>query len=216
TVVLLLILAAGVRALRFWGVMNWAHWDEANVAVPAIQILGGVFPVHHVGVEYVGATAAYPMAAWVAVAGLSPRALDLFCYAVGVGIAWTGFLVARRLLPPGPARFALAILAVPPLLLARWGIHGALNPPVMLLIGNLILLGTHSAFFRRPQKAVPWLVLGLLAGVGWWAYPLIVVYCAPIAVLALRTGLIWRRRFWLFPLGVALGGLPDWIYEVLN
>jgi F5/8 type C domain len=215
-VVLLLAFAAAVRALRFWGVMTWAHWDEANVAVPAVQILDGTFPVHHVGVEYVGATAAYPLAAWFAVAGHSPLALDLFCYAVSFGVAWTGFLVARRLLPAGPAVFALAVLAVPTLLLAHWGIHGALNPLVMLLLGNLILLGTHTAFFRRPREAAPLLALGLLAGIGWWAYPLIVVYWAPFAVLALRTGLIWRPRFWLLPVGVALGGLPDWIYEILN
>src|SRR5262249_6120984 len=63
-VVLLLVLAAAVRALRFWMVMSWAHSDETNVAVPAVQILGGTFPIHHVGVEYVGATAAYPLAAW--------------------------------------------------------------------------------------------------------------------------------------------------------
>ena len=58
-------------------------------------------------------------------------------------------------------------------------------------------------------------MLGLVAGVGWWVYPLVVVYWAPIAILAVRTGLVRRRVFWLFPLGVALGGLPDWIYEVL-
>ena len=108
--------------------------------------------MHHVGVEYVGATAAYPMAAWFALAGMSTTALDLFCYAIGFGVAWTGFLVARRVLPPGAALLALAVLAVPPLLLARWGIHGALNPPLTLLIGNLILLGTHTVFFRRPGK----------------------------------------------------------------
>jgi hypothetical protein len=215
-VALLLVVAAGVRALRFGSVMTWAHWDETNVAVPAAQILGGTFPVHHVGVEYVGATAAYPLAAWFAVAGLSPFALDLFCYAVGLGVAWTGFLVARRLLPPGPARFGLAVLAVPPLLLNYWSLHGALNPPVTLLIGNLLLLGTHTIFFRRPDDAGPLLGLGLLAGVGWWAYPMAIVFWAPFGLLALRTGLVWRARFWLFPLGLALGGLPDWIYEALN
>ena len=66
-VVLLLALAAGVRALRFWSDLAWPPGDEANVAIPAMQVLGGTFPVHHVGVEYVGATAAYPMAAWFAV-----------------------------------------------------------------------------------------------------------------------------------------------------
>src|SRR5262245_49017705 len=129
-VVALLALAAGVRALRFWGVISWAHWDEANVAVPAIQILGGTFPVHHVGVEYVGATAAYPLAVWFWVAGTSTAALDVFAYAVGLGVVWSSYLVARRLLPPGAALLALAVLAVPPLLLAYWSISGTLNPPL--------------------------------------------------------------------------------------
>jgi hypothetical protein len=202
--------------LRFWGPLSWPQSDEVNVAIPAAQILGGTFPVHHVGVEYVGATAAYPMAAWFALAGMSTTALDLFCYAIGFGVAWTGFLVARRVLPPGAALLALAVLAVPPLLLARWGIHGALNPPLTLLIGNLILLGTHTVFFRRPRQAGPVFALGLLAGVGWWTYPLVVVYWVPFGILAFRTGLIRRARFWLFPLGVALGGLPDWLYQVFH
>ena len=144
----------------------------------------------------------------------SPRlALDLFAYAVGLGVVWTGFLVARRVLPPGPALLALAVLAAPPLLLAYWAISGTLNPPLTVLIGNVILLGTHTVFFRRPGEAAPLLVLGLVAGIGWWAYPLVVVYWAPIAILAVRTGLVRRLVFWLFPLGVVLGGLPDWIYR---
>jgi hypothetical protein len=211
----LLIVAAGVRALRVWSVINWAHWDEANVAVPALQVLDGVFPVHHVGVEYHGAAVAYPLAAWFAAAGASTAALDAFCYAVGLGFVWTGFLVARRVLPPGAAVGVLAVLAVPPLLLAHWALSGNLNYPLTLVIGNLILLGTHTAVFRRPGQAAPLLALGLLAGIGWWSNPLVVLYCAPLAVLALRTGLIRRATFGLFPLGVALGGLPDWIYEAL-
>jgi hypothetical protein len=215
-VVALLAFAGAVRALRFWSVISWAHWDEANVAVPAIQILGGTFPVHHVGVEYHGAAVAYALAVWFAVAGVSTVALDVFCYAVGLGFVGTGFLVARRVLPPGAALVALAVLAVPPLLLAHWALSGNLNYPLTLVIGNLLVLGTHTIFFRRSGQAAPLLALGLLAGVGWWSNPLVVLYCAPFAVLALRTGLVRRRVFWLFPLGVALGGLPDWIYEAVH
>ena len=212
-VVLLLLVAAGVRALRVWSVISWAHWDEANVAVPAIQILGGTFPVHHVGVEYHGAAVAYALAPWFAVAGTSTAALDAFCYVVGLGFVVTGFLVARRVLPPGAALATLAVLAAPPLLLAHWSLSGNLNYPLTLVIGNLLLLGTHTAFFRRPGAPVPLLGLGVLAGVGWWSNPLAVLYGAPFAVLALRTGLVRRAVFWLFPLGVVLGGLPAWIYE---
>jgi hypothetical protein len=212
-IVALLVAVAGVRALRFWSVISWAHWDEANVAVPAIQILGGTFPVHHVGVEYHGAGVAYALASWFAVAGASTAALDAFCYLVGLGFVGSSFLLARRVLPAGAALFTLAVLAVPPPLLAHWSLSGNLNYPLTLLIGNLLLLGTHTVFFRRPGAAGPLLGLGLLAGVGWWSNPLVVLYCAPFGVLALRTGLVRRAVFWLFPLGVVLGGLPDWIYE---
>ena len=59
-------------------------------------------------------------------------------------------------------------------------------------------------------------MLGLVAGLGWWTSPLIVVYLVPFAVLALRTGLVWRPRIGLFPVGFLLGGLPAWLYELRN
>ncbi|HEY7141859.1 MAG TPA: hypothetical protein VIE44_17305, partial [Methylomirabilota bacterium] len=211
----LLALAAGVRALRFWAELPWPFADQVRDAVPALQILGGTFPVQHVGVEYHGAAASYPLAVWFAAAGGSTAALDVFCYALGLAFVGTGFRVARRMLPRDAGLVTLAVLAVPPVFLAFWAIHGNLNYPVTLVIGNLLLLGTHMIFFGRADRAGSWLGLGLLAGVGWWGNPLVVVYWAPLGVLALRTGLLWRARFWLFPLGVVVGGLPDWIYEGL-
>ena len=210
----LLALAAGVRALWFWGgFASWAHWDEVRLAIPAVHALEGTFAVYHVEVEHLGAAPAYPLAAWFALVGSSLLTLDLFCYAAGVGVAWTGYLVARRVLPRGPALVALAVLAIPPLLLARWSISGDLNYPGLLLIGNLVLLGT-VAVVERPGAPAPLLVTGIVAGLGWWTHPLVVVYCVPLAVFALRAGLAWRGAAWLFPLGVLLGGLPTWLYEV--
>ena len=212
-----LALAGAVRALRFWdGFTSWAHWDDLLIAVPATQVLAGTFPVHHVGVEYHGAAPAYPLAVWFALTGPSTLAFDVFCWALGVAVAGTGYLLARRLFPPWPALLAGLVLAAPPLVFTRWTTSGNVVYPATLLIGNLILLGTHRLIVRRPA---PWpvvLVTGLLAGLGWWTNPLAVVYCAPLAVLALRTGLAWRARFWLFPVGIALGGLPAWIYEAAN
>ena len=179
-------------------------------------MLGGTFPVHHVGVEYHGAAPAYPLAVWFALTGPSTLAFDVFCWALGVAIAGTGYLLARRLLPHWPALLAGLILAAPPLVFTRWTTSGNVVYPATLLIGNLILLGTHRIIVRRPALWPAVLVTGLLAGLGWWTNPLAVIYCAPLAVLALRTGLVWRARFWLFPIGVALGGLPAWIYEATN
>jgi hypothetical protein len=209
--------AAGVHALQIWGGFSTSwHWDDLRNAVPATQILAGSFPVHQVGVEYFGAAGAYPLAAWFAVAGASTTALDVFCLALATAIAWTGYLVARRLLPPRAALLAGLIHAVPPLFLARWAMSGNLNYPLNLLAGNLILLATHQAFAQPARRPAAVLVLGLLAGIGWWNNPMVVVFCAPFAVLALRTGLVWRAAVWLFPLGLALGGLPDWAFEAAH
>jgi hypothetical protein len=209
--------AAGVHALQIWGGFSTSwHWDDLRNAIPATQILAGVFPVHQVGVEYFGAAGAYPLAAWFALAGASTAALDLFCLGLATTIAWTGYLLARRLLPPRAALLAGVIHAVPPLFLARWAMSGNLNYPLNLLIGNLILLATHRVFFHRARRPAAVLALGLLAGVGWWNNPMVVVFCAPFAVLALRTGLVWRATVWLFALGLALGGLPDWTFEVAH
>lgn len=211
----LLALGAAVRLLRFWGPFPlWAHWDEVRLALPALAILDGAFAVHHLGVEYMGASPAYPLAVWFAVAGHSPLALDVFAYGVGLGILATGWLLARRLLAPPAARLALATLAIPPLLLARWSLNGNLNYPLLLVLGNLFLLGTHTLFFRGPARRASFLGLGLLAGLGCWTNLLFVVYLAPLGWLALSRGLVWQARAWLFPLGALLGSLPMWLYEL--
>ena len=215
-VVLLLVFAAGVRALRFWSEIPWPWADQVNDAVPALQILGGTFPVQHVGVEYHGAAVSYPLAVWFATAGRSTIALDVFCYAVGLSFVVTSLLVARRMLMSGAVAATLAVLSVPPLLLAEWSLHGNLNYPVTLVIGNLLLLGTHTVVSRPAAQPGRFLALGLLGGLGWWGNPLIVLYWVPLGVLGLRTGLIWRQAFWLFPVGVVLGGLPEWIFELVN
>ena len=210
-----LVLAAVVRALRIWSNLIWHH-DDILDAIPAIQILQGTFPLYHVAVEYAGASKAYPLAVWFALAGTSSAALDAFGYLVGLVGVWTSLLVARRLLPPGAALCAGLVLAVPSLHAVTWAIGGNLLYPVTILIGNLLLLVTHAIFFRRPGRPGLVLVAGVLAGIGLWTNPLIVVFCVPFALLALRTGLVWRASVWLFPLGVLLGGLPDWIYDVVN
>ena len=91
-----------MRALRFWGPFPlWAHWDETRLAAPAIGILDGELPVHHLGVEYMGATPAYPLAVWFALVGRSTFTLDLFAYAAGIAMflwagSWLGDCSCRR------------------------------------------------------------------------------------------------------------------------
>jgi hypothetical protein len=212
---LLLLLGAGVRALRFVAPFHWPfHWDEAVPAIPAFRLLAGELPIT-AGPEYFGAAPWYPLAPWFALAGRSTLALDLYSYGVGLLILWTTWLLLRRLLDERAALYGLAILAVPPLFLAQWSLMTANHVP-NLLLGNLCLLATHTIFVADPGRRRALLVFGLLAGLGWWTSPLILVYVAPFAVLAARTGLVFRPRIAWALLGLALGGLPQWLYELLH
>ena len=74
-IVAVLALAALVRALRIWSVLRWSE-DDMLDAIPAIQILHGTFPLFHLAVEYAGASKAYVLAVWFALAGTSTVALD--------------------------------------------------------------------------------------------------------------------------------------------
>ncbi len=213
----ILAVAAAVRALRFFAdFVTFAHVDEVRLAIPALQILGGALPVHHVGVEYHGAAPAYPLAAWFAVVGVSSGSLDVFAYLIGLAGAATAYWLAYRLLPPLAATLAGLVIAVPPLLVARWSLSANLNYPLTFFLGHVILLGTLQLYRRGSMGGATALGVSLAAGVGWWTNPLIVAYCFPLAALALRTGLVLKTRFWLLPLGVLLGGLPDWLYEVTH
>jgi hypothetical protein len=153
------------------------------------------------------------MAAWFAVAGSSTLANDVFGYGLGLLIFWTGWLVLRRFLDRPAALFGLAVLAVPPLFLAQWGFSTSGTHPALLVIGHLCLLNP-TIFLADPGRPRAILGLGLLAGLGWWTNPLIVVYLAPFAILAVRTGLLWRPRVGWFAGGLLLGGLPAWLYEL--
>jgi hypothetical protein len=212
----LLALGAAVRALRFGApiAFAWSRGDEPRLAILGIEILQGVFPIHQLGYEYHGSAPAYPLAVLFALLGPTPLALDLGAFGVGLAVLGTGYLLARRILPRRAALLALTTLAVPPLFLAQWSLHGNLNHPLNIAVGNLLLLGTHTLFFRTPARPRTVLGLGLLTGLGWWINPLIIVYVGPLAFLALTRGL-WRRPslLLLFVAGTGLGGLPAWLYE---
>lgn len=212
----LLVLAAGVRALRFAApFLNPYTWDEAATGVWGIQVLAGTFPVYFLGNEYQGVPATYPLAAWFALAGSSPHALDGFAYVVGLALLWTGWLVIRRFLPPDAAIAALLVLVAPPLPLASRSLNGGLDYPMLLVLGQVFMLGTHSVFYRRVPLRRALLGLGLVGGLGCWGSPLFGAYLAPFAWLAFRHGLAWRSEAAWFAGGALLGSLPPALYEAV-
>jgi F5/8 type C domain-containing protein len=215
--VVLLIIGILTRGLRFFGHFGlWAHWDEVRLAIPAIGILNGDFPINHLGVEYMGAFPSYLLAPWFIIFGSSTLSLDFFAYLVGLAVFVSSILVVQRLGGRQAGFWALVYLAIPPLQLNIWSVYGCLNYPFLLLLGNLLLLTLPFLFYRPSDNPLIWAAIGLLAGFGFWTNLLIVVYLVPVFLVFIRTGSLFRIRAWAFPAGFLLGGLPVWVYEALH
>ena len=208
----LLVLGAAVRAWRFVG-FGTTHWDDAKLPLQALEALDGAFPMNHLDNGYLGAVPAYLLVPWLWLTGPSPLAADVLGYVVGLAIFVTTFLVARRFFDPASAVWALAVLAVPVAVVAQWSLTTNLNHPLILVLGNLFLLGMDGLYRDGSLPGRSLLALGVLAGVAWWTNPFTILYLAPFGLLALWTGLVLRPRFALFGLGLAVGGLPAWLYE---
>ena len=107
---------------------------------------------------------------------------------------------------------AVTLLAFPPVLLTLYTTASLGGYGEALLVGNLLLWWGHRLGEEDAQRWWLWLVWGLAAGLGFWAFGLVLVYLVPVALW-----LAWRLRMRSWPgyllvvLGFAVGSLPWWL-----
>jgi hypothetical protein len=217
-----LLLGAAVRlGLLAAGVLPF-NSDEAIVGLMARHILQGERPLLFYGQAYLGSLDAWLVAGAFAILGQSVDVIRLVQVALFLGTLATTYALALRIhRSPWVAGAACVFLAIPPVLVTLYTTVSLGGYGETLLIGNLVLLLALYALEVRPgiQAAKPrlvgaWLVLGVLGGLGFWAFPLIVVYLIPIGVYTLVK--LWHtpRRLAAAALlgaaGFAVGAAP-WI-----
>jgi hypothetical protein len=212
-----LVVAALTRLLLLLRGAGASH-DEARIGVNGLALFHGEFPVYFAGQSFMGTAAdVYLAGVFYAVLGVAPVTLEL----VGVllSIAWGG-LVARLAVEAWGVRaaaFTALWLAVPPDLVLWWAQESRPHYHLTLVLGVLaLLLARRVPGAPAATAARRLLVLGLVAGLGYWTNPLIVVYL-PAVVLYLLLGRYRPRSVpeaILPPLGFVLGALPHLIYAL--
>jgi 4-amino-4-deoxy-L-arabinose transferase-like glycosyltransferase len=198
--------------------------DEAIVALMARHILGGERPWFFYGQAYMGSLDAYLIAGAFSLLGesvLAVRIVQMFLFAATL---LTSYVVTRRFTnSPRTALLTVLLLAFPPVLLTLYTTVSLGGYGEALLIGNLLLWLGHRLGREDQNRRWLWLTWGLMAGFGFWAFGLVLVYAIPVGLYLLvqplrrseeQTALpftFYAIRIALATLGLAIGSLPWWL-----
>jgi 4-amino-4-deoxy-L-arabinose transferase-like glycosyltransferase len=194
--------------------------DEAVVALMARHILQGERPWFFYGQAYMGSLDAYLVAGAFGLFGERVLSVRLVQVALYVAILVTSYAVAQRFTGARPAALLVALLmAFPPVLLTLYTTVSLGGYGEALLVGNLLLLWGHRLGWEDTRRWGLWLAWGLVAGLGFWAFGLMLVYLVPVGLWLCgrarsflgsdRNG-VWQE-YVLATLGFAVGSLPWWL-----
>ncbi len=191
--VVLVVLAVVYGVLvRLWLLAHLPLFgDEAVVGLMAKAILGGHFSAFYWGQHYGGAEA-YVVAGLLKASASSPTALNVAPMVLAALAA--GIVTALVMEATGNLRLAAlagATAWVWPYAAVWNSVREIGFRGVTLLCGLLMVLAAMQ-IHRKSSPLWPYVLLGLSAGVGWWASPEIVYFVVPTAVLLVAA---WDRLF---------------------
>lgn len=217
-VFLVLLLAAGLRALYWW--LPELDGDMAMWGVQALDILAGRWHFLFSGELFGGNLEAWLAAPLFAVFGPGPRMLCLVPELFSLALVWLTWRLARTELGPAGGLMALAWVGLGPWFLMQqsWEPKGAyIEVPLLALacFGLTARLLRQTAANLQAGRATAF-GLGLLAGLGLWCHLLMLPAIAACALLILLVNprLVWGRHLVWAGLGFFLGGLPLWLISL--
>ncbi len=189
------VLAVAI-GLKIWLLIVGAvpfNADEAVVGLMARHILAGRWPTFFYGQAYMGSLDATLVAGVFALLGPSVTGIRLVQIALYLGTVLTTMMLARRVSGSQGAALATGLLmAVPTLNVTLYTTASLGGYGEALLIGNLLFLLALRIAEDEGAQAWPWELWGLLAGLGFWAFGLTLIYIIPTGLLL--AGRAWQRR----------------------
>ncbi len=186
---LALIVAAGLKIGLLLADRVPFNADEAIVALMARHILQGARPIFFYGQAYMGSLDAFLVAAGFALFGQQVWVIRLVQGLLYSSVMVTTGLLGRQVFGCGwVGVLAMWLLAIPPVNVTLYTTASLGGYGEALLLGNLsLLVGLKLITQLRTHHAARsgwgwWLVLGVLTGLGLWAFGLALVFSVPILV----------------------------------
>lgn len=220
---LLLFVGAVVQLLTLAAAkITWTS-DEGIVALMGLHISRGqARPIFCYGSFYGGTLEPHYLAGMFSIFGASVgtfRASLILLLALLTALVWA---IGRRTLGSGVALAAAVYLTVPPFFYLYKGLtsDGVYVTLALLGAGILYVAIRLDQSLGRGEPTNRWIVvLGVIAGLGWWVTPLIAYfYVAVLLWFVLVRRAVFRRpmNYLLFLLSFGVGSLPWWVANVRN
>ncbi len=164
-----------------------------------LHVLRGEFPVFFAGQGYLGALESCLTAAIYAVAGASYLTVKLAVFALACRFIAITSVMARRMAGWPGAACSTLVVAVGPPFLPLWGNYAMMGYMEVVVVGSLVLqltLDLLTGEHGRAASVRKLMVLGLLAGLGWWINPMMLSYLGAAGLLLLFRPRAWWARGW--------------------
>jgi 4-amino-4-deoxy-L-arabinose transferase-like glycosyltransferase len=192
--------------------------DEAIVGLMGRHILMGERPIFFYGQSYMGSLDAFLVAIGFQLFGINVQVIRLLQIILYLGIILTTILIAYRLHKDQVAALLSGLLlAIPTVNFTLYTTVSLGGYGEALLIGNLLILLT-LRLREAPDGFGKYLLWGVLAGGGFWAFGLTAIYIVPCALLVFVDPVRGKRSHnyggylaLLIGLTVGLSPIINWI-----
>ena len=191
--------------------------DESVIGIMSLRVMAGEFPVFFYGQNFMGSLEAYLSAVLVLVLGPQAWVLELLPVILSFLFLLVIWQLGRTFFSEKVVLLALLYLALPPYFYLHWTHEARSHYPLTLIFGSLLLSGfpDYLPGSRPGERRLHLVLLGLMAGLGWWTNHLIVCYLLPVFFflwlcdkkLPLRPSSLLVILFFL------LGSLPQFLYQ---
>ncbi len=184
----LIVLLAIIQRTVYAAFVVQLPYDSGTVALMALHILDGNFPLFLYGFPDSGAFTAYCTALCFALFGPSLAALHLTPILFTVGWVIFAYLLFRELLDTRVALAAAACVAMPDWVTTHFTTAPYCIQTPLFCLGTAVLWLAARIGFRDELPSRLWLnafALGTIGGVGLWVHPTFAVYllCAAAMVM---------------------------------
>jgi len=210
-----------LSAFLFWRVAflhahNHLSPDGAVIGLMARHILEGEVPIFFYGYGYIGSLKSFIAAGLFLLFGATSKTLLLLPALFYIGFVWSTYWLALLLANRVAARVAMILT----LLCSHWLtffsaeiVGGYMDT---LFYGNLLLIFLTKFCLAENSAKPKWaLILGLIAGLSLWQFPLSGYYLVTVGfvLFILRPKNIFSKILPLFACSFFVGSFPFWAYN---